>query len=493
MASGKENKDIQMTRARIREIASRYLPDPTQRGVEAQVDIPKGTPVADYTGELLDKTQIETRYPGSQVGRYAINVVPGRWWIDAIHEKQGLGRLINSVRTDANFQVLREILYALDTSTNNTLSDKKVKEDFAVFCTPSANVEYVRNEKMKTVTIYTTRNVRQGEELLVSYGDEYFNTGAEYQWIVEHIQHGMMAQSIVTIYDLYKLLYIDFLTEVVSLPTSPSFQTQIQQALKDFAKYGNVTEQTQRESHASALSRIQWCWIDLPYVNKQILRWYTHEVQVRVARFHGEVNNPAQLLAVTNQIYNFYLGFSGAAIKTLIAPSPSSSASASSSQTAVGALALQRITDADCIPLLTYHLTKRKRSLSSSSTSLEKEIRPEETEIKAGTLDHDLVASCKVAEGLRTSFLPWSNLYRTWIFLPIEGQEQDDEKDALEKGDLLQNAKKRAKILSQLWQLELDYRFPSADEGNDEGSEDENGSEEEKGSEEGSEEEEEEK
>ncbi len=108
---------------------------------EGKVVFKKGELVCPYGGQLINKRTLESRY-GDKTAPYAIQLTH-EWYRDASCER-GVGSLINH--------------------------DSK-----------KANVKFSVNQQSKTVSIKAKRNLKNGEELFVSYGREYkMHDGSKY-------------------------------------------------------------------------------------------------------------------------------------------------------------------------------------------------------------------------------------------------------------------------------------------------------------------------
>lgn len=112
------------------------------KGLFAARDLPRGTRLP-YKGELLSVAEINRRYPGQTLGEYVLCFGRGRGrrCVDARSTQAGLGRYANDVR-------------GTQLRPNAEFRDPRRGETWPA--------------------LYLTRAVRAGEEILVSYGDEYW-------------------------------------------------------------------------------------------------------------------------------------------------------------------------------------------------------------------------------------------------------------------------------------------------------------------------------
>ena len=101
-----------------------------------------GTTLIEYDGELVDSTTLEDRYGDDVTAPYSIHINRDRYEDGAIH--RGLGTLVNQSpqvnRTNARFGVSRN-----------------------------------------RIVLFTTKNIRNGQEIFVRYGNEYrFDENTQY-------------------------------------------------------------------------------------------------------------------------------------------------------------------------------------------------------------------------------------------------------------------------------------------------------------------------
>lgn len=100
-------------------------------------DIPKGFIFMTYGGEVLTKNQIEERYPGDTLAKYAIKVHSNKY-LDAARLPNVWSRYINAL-TDPSF----------------------------------CNAEFVTNTETDDVEIIAVKKIKAGDEIYVYYGEEY--------------------------------------------------------------------------------------------------------------------------------------------------------------------------------------------------------------------------------------------------------------------------------------------------------------------------------
>lgn len=103
----------------------------------------KGQRIIPYLGELLTRTQLDARYPGNETGPYALDLHSRSGDVVDGACVRGVGGLVN-------------------------------------MCRPSVNPGCGKNNARFTVSaghfpnIVATRNIRNGEEIYISYGPRYF-------------------------------------------------------------------------------------------------------------------------------------------------------------------------------------------------------------------------------------------------------------------------------------------------------------------------------
>ena len=107
-------------------------------GLFALVDIPKGAQIAEYFGELLTRDQIDERYGGDLgIAPYAVKLRARGLYVDSAC-RRSLASYINGASRDY-----------------------------------PANSVFV-NSTPTTINIRAARGIRAGNEIIVSYGREYF-------------------------------------------------------------------------------------------------------------------------------------------------------------------------------------------------------------------------------------------------------------------------------------------------------------------------------
>lgn len=107
---------------------------------KGKVVIKKNHKVCDYTGPIKTKNQIEKKYPGNKLAKYAIPIHNG-YYIDPIYTNSGVGRYAN----DAN---------------NNTRYNN--------------NAKFNSYPKEGRVEIKAKKNIKQGQEVYADYGPSYW-------------------------------------------------------------------------------------------------------------------------------------------------------------------------------------------------------------------------------------------------------------------------------------------------------------------------------
>lgn len=109
------------------------------KGLFTEKDIENNEELGEYKGEKLSKKEINKRYPGNTLGQYAIHISAGKnknKYIDARSTQSNVFRYANDCR-GTNFE---------------------------------CNATFTPSGKIKTTT-----SIKKGNEIFISYGDEYWN------------------------------------------------------------------------------------------------------------------------------------------------------------------------------------------------------------------------------------------------------------------------------------------------------------------------------
>ena len=150
------------------------------RGAFAMTEIPKGSCLGDYDGELLDTKQFYDRYSNNDNDSDSNSVV----------HKSGIGEYC--IRVDDDFVIDGKQLateraynnnyYHFRSINNNKKKKKKNGDEDYMYFTPAHinhsssqyNVARKVLKRQRRVVFYTTREIHEGEELLLDYGKQYW-------------------------------------------------------------------------------------------------------------------------------------------------------------------------------------------------------------------------------------------------------------------------------------------------------------------------------
>jgi uncharacterized protein len=137
-------KDLRVKKSKIKDAGKGLFARDKQKKDSSSKIFEKDENIEEYTGKLLSKKKLDEKY-GDDLAPYAV-MAKKDLFIDAIKKKSSVARYANDCHN----------------------SGKKCNARFSVSH---------RNQKTK-VFIKADKKIKHGEEILVSYGDEYWDTPA---------------------------------------------------------------------------------------------------------------------------------------------------------------------------------------------------------------------------------------------------------------------------------------------------------------------------
>lgn len=128
---------------------SRNTPSTSLRATRRPIVFRRGDTIVEYGGEIIDLAVVHTRY-GGHLAPYVLEKPKGQRHIEDGACQRGVGSIINDFRSTSGTN-----------AQNNT------------------NVMFVFSNSQKKFIVKATKNIHDGEELLVNYGNQYFSIGGQ--------------------------------------------------------------------------------------------------------------------------------------------------------------------------------------------------------------------------------------------------------------------------------------------------------------------------
>jgi SET domain-containing protein len=113
--------------------------------------------IVEYTGEKLSQNDLDTRYPGDTIASYTVKRTDTSY-IDARKTNSGVARYSNDCENVANPNIQK----------------KKCNADMALVKIPRSGKRARRGVVLRAIT-----KIKKGDEILNSYGDQYWDHGRE--------------------------------------------------------------------------------------------------------------------------------------------------------------------------------------------------------------------------------------------------------------------------------------------------------------------------